>query len=77
MSTEHESKTKPRRCPTCGGTKVASILYGYPAMDEKVMARIDRGELVLGGCCVTERDPAWLCVDCEAHIYRKDDASPE
>jgi len=26
---------------------------------------LDKGDIVLGGCCVTENDPEWHCKDCE------------
>ena len=28
------------------------------------------GRVVLGGCCVSEHDPAWQCVECGAEIFK-------
>lgn len=50
-------------CPRCGGRAVP-ILRGYPSPDAFDAA--DRGEVVLGGCIVTDDDPAFACTgfDC-------------
>ena len=60
------SKTSPKRkrlsatsCPSCGvkgGLK--KILYGMPGQD------FDFEKYIVGGCCVTERDPEIGCVKC-------------
>ena len=55
---------KPTRCPSCGGTEFASILYGYPNF-AVVSDRLRSGELVLGGCLVTGNDPLWRCRTCK------------
>ena len=62
----------PRKCPACGSTKVASILYGFPAYDEKMQKDLKDGKIVLGGCCVNHDDPVWQCAECDVQIYRKD-----
>jgi ADP-ribosyl-[dinitrogen reductase] hydrolase len=66
----HESRTKPRKCPACGSSRVASILWGMPAYSDKLQEDMDAGRIVLGGCCVTDDDPVWKCADCEAEIHR-------
>jgi len=71
------AKRKPRKCPECGCAKVASILYGYPAFSPSLESKLDEGKIVLGGCCVTDCDPAWQCVECEAQIYRDADVCTE
>ena len=38
-------------------------MFGYP--DPEMSEASERGEIVLGGCCVTEDDPKWQCKDCE------------
>jgi hypothetical protein len=30
-----------------------------------MMEARERGDIVLGGCCVTENDPEWHCNDCD------------
>lgn len=42
-------KSKPETCPKCGG-KVVDIIYGMPAPE--TCERADRGEVMLGGCCI-------------------------
>ena len=62
---------KPGICPICGG-KVVPIVYGMPTgeLEEKA----DRGEVVLGGCCLVldekgrSIDPKLACINCD---YRK------
>lgn len=35
------------KCPKCGSDKVAKILYGMPAFDDELEAKVDAGE---NGC---------------------------
>ncbi len=65
------SKHKPRKCPKCGSNKVAAILFGLPVYSEKLQQDMDSGKIVLGGCCVTDHDPTWQCVDCGTGIYKE------
>jgi hypothetical protein len=46
-------------CPDCGG-ELVPVLYGYPSAEAFKAAQ--RGELALGGCCVTDDDPNWQCL---------------
>ena len=41
------------KCPRCGSNKTAKILYGYPLYTEELQKKLDSGECVLGGCCIT------------------------
>lgn len=68
----HTSKHKPMTCPACGSKKIADILWGYPGYSEEMEKQIEEGKLVLGGCCITDHDATWQCVDCGADIYQKD-----
>jgi len=56
------TRKKPK-CPECDSENVAAIAFGYPSSE--MMEQSDRGDIVLGGCCVTEDDPEWHCYDCE------------
>jgi hypothetical protein len=57
---------KPRgRCPRCGSSDIARILWGYPAFDEEVERALDEGHIVLGGCLVSGADPNRHCRACE------------
>jgi hypothetical protein len=50
-------------CLNCGSTNVARIVFGEPGFE--MMEAYDRGDIVLGGCCVTEDDPEWRCSNCD------------
>lgn len=65
-----ESKIKPRKCPACDSSRIAEILYGYPAFSAKLEKDLNAGRIILGGCCVSDDDPAWQCVDCQMVIYK-------
>ena len=56
---EEESK---ERCPNCGSTNTAKIIWGLPDFTEELQKRIDAGELVLGGCIPGRGD--YECNEC-------------
>ncbi len=60
---------KPQKCPACGAKRIVPILYGEPM--EYLMREAEEGKIILGGCCVTNFDPDWGCVDCRAELYKK------
>lgn len=56
----------PRRiCPRCGAKKTAKILYGMPSMSPELEEQLNKGDIVLGGCCITECDPVYHCNKCK------------
>ena len=63
-------KRKPRKCPQCGSSRIANILYGMPEFSPEFEKRIEDGKIALGGCCISNDDPVWKCVECEADIYK-------
>ena len=58
---------KPRKCPHCGG-KVVPIIYGEPT--QEAFEASERGEFVLGGCCINELSPDWECLRCGHQFIR-------
>jgi hypothetical protein len=62
-------------CVDCGG-RLAEILWGYPAFSEELQAGLDRGDIVLGGCCLPVEDvPTHRCRDCRReYILKLDEA---
>ncbi len=40
------------RCPRCGSSNTAKIIYGYPLFNEEMQEKLDSGKWVLGGCCI-------------------------
>jgi len=53
-------------CPQCGSKAVLTILYGLPAGEAVEEAK--RGEIALGGCCISDDMPRWHCSHC-AHRW--------
>lgn len=52
----------PPACPRCTAGKVVPIAYGLPGPE--MMAEAERGDIVLGGCCIEEYQPIWHCQGC-------------
>ncbi len=52
------------KCPNCNKEWIAEILWGYPEDVESIKEELDKKEIVLGGCLVTDHDPTWECNDC-------------
>jgi hypothetical protein len=63
-------KKKPSICHNCGSKKIATILYGLPAYTSKLETGFAAGEIILGGCCVTEDDPLWECSSCHNEFWK-------
>lgn len=63
-------KDKPRQCPECGSNKIARIIYGLQAYRPELERDLDNGKVVIGGCVITDCDPAWRCIDCRGQIYK-------
>ena len=55
------SKTT-RKCPKCGGD-LLEIVYGMPMPE--LFEAAERGEVVLGGCCISNDDPHCCCKKCK------------
>mgnify|MGYP000843569679 FL=1 len=55
----------PRRiCPRCGSKNTATILWGMPAMTQELQDKLDKKEVVLGGCCIAIPSPTHHCNSC-------------
>jgi len=52
------------KCPECNKTWIAEILWGYPADMKSLKESLEKKEIVLGGCLVTNHDPRWACNEC-------------
>ena len=66
---KHRANAKKVTCPECGSTNVVRICYGLPGPE--LFERAKRGEIVLGGCCITGNDPTCHCKDC-GHNWSRD-----
>ena len=61
------------KCPECGKSWIAEILWGYPADMESIEKELERKKIVLGGCLVTDHDSKWECNDCNHQWGKRDD----
>ena len=62
------------KCPYCGSTDIARLLYGKPFFSEELQEQLDSGKVRLGGCCIhvieaedgtmVRTDPEWYCNHC-------------
>lgn len=64
---------KRQKCPYCGSIDTAFYLYGEPNFNKSLEKKLERGEYILGGCCVHTEcvngktvfiDPPWRCNKC-------------
>jgi hypothetical protein len=60
---------KPKKCPSCSHTPVASILYGMPSISDELFEKEERGEVIFGGCVIERDQPTWQCSKCRAEFY--------
>jgi len=51
-------------CPNCSKSSIVEIFWGYPADVKSMEEQLEKKEIVLGGCIVTDHDPKWECNDC-------------
>ena len=66
------------RCPRCTKGKLVPIVYGLPLPGGDLLERSHRGEVILGGCVVSQifdglvtwGDPELGCSACEREFYR-------
>ncbi len=66
-------KLTTKNCPECNKTWIAEILWGYPADIKSLEEALEKKEIVLGGCLVTNHDPTWECNDCNHRWGERDD----
>ena len=60
-------------CPSCNSSSVAEILYGYYPNMDSIKEALDKKEIVLGGCVVTEHDPRLECNSCNHRWGERED----
>ena len=51
-------------CPICGGNDIAQIIYGKPPLTRQVLAGLESGRILSGGCLVHNGAPEWYCFSC-------------
>ena len=62
--------SKPRKCPNCVASPVASIIYGMPSFSTELIAKEELGEVVFGDCVLEPDQPTWQCSKCRAEFYK-------
>lgn len=60
---------KPSVCPVCRSKRIAQYMYGMPAYSEKLKKELDEGKTILGGCCISDQDPSFACLECKTDFY--------
>ena len=68
MSMNDEPKLGAK-CPKCNKGELLLIVYGYPTKVAEEAAK--KGDILLGGCCITDNDPAFGCKLCGAKFGGK------
>ena len=63
-------RDQKQKCPSCNTNNVVPIVYGMPGSDLEEQEQ--RGEIILGGCIVTDNDPELYCKDCGREFYREE-----
>ena len=61
------------QCPKCNRKNIALIFWGYPGDCDSIEEQVERKEIVLGGCIVTDNDPKWECNECLHRWGERDD----
>jgi hypothetical protein len=62
------------KCPNCGNAWIAEIFWGYPGdFDNQMQKQVERKEIVMGGCLVSDHDPKWECNNCNHRWGERDD----
>ena len=62
------------RCPNCNKEWVAEIIWGFPGnFDKEMENQVERKEIILGGCLVTDHDPEWECNNCHHRWGQRDE----
>lgn len=55
---------RPVRCPTCGSTDIADIVYNPPAMTDDLLIRIQAKKAVIRTGAHNPSAPHWHCNYC-------------
>lgn len=66
-----ERGRRPAKCPRCGKAPVGVLRYGKPVVNDKLLADLAAGTVVLAGCMVYDDAPAWRCSQCGQVFHQK------
>ena len=51
-------------CPNCNKESIAEILWGYYEDTDALTEALEKKEITLGGCLISDHDPKWECNVC-------------
>ena len=51
-------------CPNCKKESIAEILWGYFEITNALEEALEKNEVTLGGCLISDHDPKWECNSC-------------
>ena len=63
-----KDKINPNR-KHCKSTNIVRIVYGFPSPE--LQEKINREEVISGGCLIYGDEPNWQCKDCKEEFYLK------
>ena len=64
---------KYQSCPECKSKSVALIFWGYPGDSSIMEQQVEKKEIVMGGCIVTDHDPKRECNSCHHRWGERED----
>ena len=53
-------------CPACGSDNISIYVYGKPLLTRDIIAALESGRIISGGCMIRRQAPKWHCNDCGA-----------
>lgn len=53
------------KCPKCNSKNVGKYLYGLPDYNEKLQKKMDKGKIIIAGCCIDGGEPLYHCNECQ------------
>jgi hypothetical protein len=59
-------------CPACRSRRIARISYGLVEFTEELRQALRDGQVILGGCVITDHSPTWHCNECSLEGGRLD-----
>lgn len=59
------------KCPNCGSTDTARILYGYPVESEELRKDLEDKKVHLGGCVIEDETIDRHCNICDTDFRSK------
>ena len=52
-------------CPFCNSDNIGKFVYGKPALTRQILVGFESGQIISGGCMLSENAPEWHCHQCK------------